>query len=207
MTTVSLTIGDILQELLHRNRLTESELARKIKVPRATINRLVSGRTPDPRISTLEAIAAYFEISVDQLLGKQALEADQQHQTQSATKITQIPILDINQTLDWEQQTKNPNQSNTISSQTGQFAVKVTGEAMWPQFSEGTLLIIDTKKEPKNRDFVLVYIRNDDVVLFRKLLSDSSLRYVEAINKQFPTINLNSRDLIVGVVVESRNVL
>ncbi len=53
----SLKISDILSHLLIVYDISESELSRKINVPKATINRLVSGRTPDPRASTLATIA------------------------------------------------------------------------------------------------------------------------------------------------------
>lgn len=66
----TLNIKYVLSGLLSDSGISESELGRKINIPRATINRLIAGHTPDPRASTLNAIAAYFNISIEQLLGK-----------------------------------------------------------------------------------------------------------------------------------------
>ncbi len=94
MSSNIMDISDVLTTLLKKALLTESELARKINVPRATINRLVSGRTPDPRASTLNSIAEYFNVSVDQLIGKKPLLLDQ---SDSLAEIqnTHIPIIKL----------------------------------------------------------------------------------------------------------------
>ena len=67
------SVSHVLAELLQQTHINESELARRVNLPKATINRITSGRTPDPRASTLIAIAEYFNISVDQLMGKKPL--------------------------------------------------------------------------------------------------------------------------------------
>ncbi|MCB1827568.1 MAG: helix-turn-helix transcriptional regulator [Coxiellaceae bacterium] len=67
-----------LQENLQRLIVEESiksgsDLARQLKIPPPSINRILSGQVTDPRISTLILLADYFDVSIDQLLGREEL--------------------------------------------------------------------------------------------------------------------------------------
>lgn len=211
MTTVVLEISSILDRLLTQSGLSEAELGRIIKVPRATINRIVSGRTPDPRVSTLQAIAAYFNVSIDQLLGKQPLFANSTTQPLSIQN-TSIPIIDWKDTVNWKIKlsiTKPDNHFDWILTdpniEVGKFALRINGDSMWPQFQENTILIIDPAREHKNRDFVVVYIKKYGEVLFRQLIVEGKVKFIKAINSIFPTIQLEDSDEIIGVVIQARN--
>lgn len=204
-------ISNVLGNLLKLNAISEAELARKIRLPRATINRLVSGRTPDPRASTLNAIAEYFNISVDQLLGKKPLI-----QNMNGSLITDstrsIPLLKWEEAMDWETHlisTQSPTNQSWVSidqsAESGKFSLKVQGEAMWPQFQENSILIIDPEKEPNNRDFVICHIEDNNELIFRQLLVDGKTRFLKPINNLFSSVLLKERDKIIGVVIQTRN--
>jgi len=63
-----------LQRLLVKRGITSgSDLARQLDVPPPSINRILSGQVTDPRCSTLILLADYFDVSIDQLLGREAL--------------------------------------------------------------------------------------------------------------------------------------
>lgn len=211
MVSDALSIKEILNYLLTTHGMSEAELGRKINVPRPTINRLVSGRTPDPRASTLKAIADYFEVSIDQLLGKQPLLINNCQNLFKTTNI-ELPIIDWTKATKWEVQIQNLNHENHFdwvmidpSIETGLFALKVQGESMWPQFAENTVLIIDPKKQAKNKDFVIVYIKQSDEIFFRQLIIEGKYKFLKAINVIFPTISIGSDDIIIGVVLQARN--
>lgn len=61
----------ILQLMKAAGGMSESELARKVGLKQQTVHRLLSGTTPDPRISTLIPIAKHFNITIGQLLGEE----------------------------------------------------------------------------------------------------------------------------------------
>ncbi len=205
MNSTKLEIGHVLGNLIKTHHISEAELARKIKVPRATINRLVSGRTPDPRASTLSSIAEYFSITVDQLLGKQLSVPDKLNVGPS------IPILKWEEILSWEE---NISQRSLLgneelithdpSIEKGKFCLRVISDAMVPQFQENSLLIIDPNKEATNGDFVIAYRIKNDEVLFRKLLLDGKFRLLKAVNELFPNVELQKNDKIIGVVIQVR---
>lgn len=211
MATSTLEIGSILNRLLSKAGISEAELGRIIKVPRATINRIASGRTPDPRASTIGAIAAYFHVTVDQLLGKQPLF----HHAKSVVSTgsyNSIPIIEWNNLNKWERMLQNIKPDNHFdwiltdpNIATGKFALRVKGDAMWPQFQENTILIIDPTHEEKNRDFVIIYLKKNNEILFRQLVIEGKYKFVKAINDIFPAIQLQESDKIIGVVIQTRN--
>lgn len=211
MTVAALEIGNILNRLLERAGISEAELGRIIGVPRATINRIASGRTPDPRASTLGAIAAHFNVTVDQLLGKQPLFTHTNSEALTSTYIS-IPVIEWECANNWENtlhKTKPDNHFDWILTdpniEIGKFALRVKGDSMWPQFQENTVLIIDPTREQKNRDFVVVYIKKSDEILFRQLLIEGKNKFLKAINDIFPTIQLQASDKIIGIVIQTRN--
>jgi DNA-binding XRE family transcriptional regulator len=53
--------------LLKKSKLSESELARRTGIPRATLNRLVAGKMANPKMAMLKTLASYFDLSVDAL--------------------------------------------------------------------------------------------------------------------------------------------
>lgn len=208
-------ISDILTTLLKKELLTESELARKINIPRATINRLVSGRTPDPRASTLNSIAEYFKVSVDQLLGKKPLFSDV-NQSMAAAQNTSIPIIKLEDSIHWVEILKNIKLNNhqdwiTINQledkcedEDGEFAVRISGESMLPQFQANTILIISPSKKAKSRDFVIAHVNKNNEVLFRQYIVENRYKFLQAINSMFPTIEMEDSDKILGVVIQIR---
>ena len=63
-----------LQRLLAESGVySGSDLARQLHLPAPTINRILSGQVTDPRASTLILLADYFDVSIDQLLGREKL--------------------------------------------------------------------------------------------------------------------------------------
>lgn len=204
-----LEVNNVLTFLIKKAHISEAELAREINIPRATINRLVSGRTPDPRASTLNAIAGYFNISVDQLIGKQPL-MDKSQDIISTTN-TLIPIIELEESLDWEKIISHITPSNHLdfigidhSTCLGKFAIRVKGESMWPQFQPDNVLIISTEKKTKNRDFVIAYISKSNETVFRQMIIDGNYKFLNAINNIFPTITFEPGDRLIGTVIQTR---
>jgi SOS-response transcriptional repressor LexA len=212
MAIFMLEISNVLNHLISINGISEAALGRKIGVPRATINRLVSGKTPDPRASTLEAIAHFFGITIDQLLGKQPIPGLSQANKPSMKVDHWIPILAWEQAFYW-QETISGIKHKTIDEWVltdpnidgGSFALIFKGDSMFPQFYENTILIIDTNQAPKNRDFVIAYCHDNKETLFRQLIVDGSYKFLKPINTIFPTLQIKELDQIIGLVVQSRN--
>ncbi len=204
------SVGKILSKLIAQHDLNETELSQKIGVPRATINRLTSGRTPDPRASTLQTIANYFDVSIDQLLGHKPLFSESGTKIISEKKEDVLPILEWNEADKWEQKingAKTESMRNWLSfgktSNPYLFALMVRGESMWPQFEEGIFLVVDPQKQAKSKDLVIAAILESNEIVFRKIIIEDGCRLLAACNPIFPVIILNEKDKIIGTVIKS----
>jgi transcriptional regulator with XRE-family HTH domain len=56
---------------MQQRNLTDAELARQIEMPHAMLSRILSGTVQDPRISTLAAIAAVLDTTIDDLISRE----------------------------------------------------------------------------------------------------------------------------------------
>lgn len=75
-------LSNNLSSLLKKHNISESDLARTLNLPYNTIHRLVTGHTIDPRISTLKAIAGYFKVKLDALLGPECLSVNEENHSE-----------------------------------------------------------------------------------------------------------------------------
>ena len=207
MTSFNQTVATVLSDLLGKSGLSESDLASKIDVPRSTINRITLGKTPDPRASTLSLIAAYFSVSIEQVMGlKPILSVGE-----NPTNLLHVPLID------WSSLSKaGDHTSKNLSKYASKFlfveksmvsdgfSVPVKGDAMAPDFQEGSTLVVDTTKMPKNKDFVISMIGESDEPVFRQLISEGSYGILSPINELFPSFKIDNLKSIIGVVRECR---
>ena len=204
------TICTVLTNLIEMHGITESQLARSINLPRATVNRIKLGKILDPKASTLIRIASYFNISVDQLLGISPLENEANKKQNS---IVRVPLIEWNKALDFNNMGKKINYINSDkwslfeccdNGVEPRFALTVFGEAMWPFFGDGSIIAVDCNKSPQNRSFVVAYIANRDEVVLRQLLIDGKTKLLTPMNNAFATLSLSMGDYIIGVVAQTK---
>ncbi|QOD84161.1 helix-turn-helix domain-containing protein [Chromobacterium haemolyticum] len=67
--SVGMELKERLDRLMKHRNINQNQLAAETKVPQPTIQRILSGESRDPRHSTLEKIAKFFNISVAELRG------------------------------------------------------------------------------------------------------------------------------------------
>jgi len=59
-------LDKVLKDLLHKSDITVTQLARRTKVPRQTLDNWVAGQEPRS-LKQVKVVAEYFEVSVDYL--------------------------------------------------------------------------------------------------------------------------------------------
>ncbi|MDO8954596.1 MAG: S24 family peptidase [Gammaproteobacteria bacterium] len=204
MSNIIQSLPAILCSLLQANRINESELSRRTNIPRATINRIASGKSPSPRTDTLKLIAQYFDVTVDQLIGTTPINKE----SDATTQVNYLPIFEMEKCGEILNSAYDSIDNGKIlgawTDADSKFATKLSGDSMWPQFQEGTTLILDSRNSQKNRDYVLAYLSEQKQVIFRQLLLDGKFQYLKALNPIFPTVELKQNDKILGVLVETR---
>jgi transcriptional regulator with XRE-family HTH domain len=202
----------ILQYLMKDiGNISEGELSRRTGVPQPTIHRILSGKTPNPRKHSIEPLAKFFNVSVDQMLGRIPLSKDRISGTFVSDIIHQktIPILNLKEVFAWPEILNKPDfrrNRNWLTTDSKinslSFAFNIDNSTYSPEFKQGTLLIVDSQRKPKTNDFV-VYFPNHDQMLIGQIniaLHDLTLSVIS------PEINETSIDAagLRGVVVEAK---
>jgi len=208
-------IGNILEKLLFEKKIRATELARKTNVPQPTLHRILSGKSPNPHISTVKPIADFFNISVEQLNGTQDLPQPPNSPNSLLVKnenAKQAPLIS------WENISafiKEPTsckiKENIFCSPTlggNIFALSMIDTSMEPFFPQGAVLIFDRDKPSKDRTHVLAHIADSDTYLFRQLLIDGDHSYLKPLSPDLKTFQmrlLGGDDKILASLVEFRH--
>ena len=208
-------LGSILKRLLFEKDMRPVDLARELDIPQPTIHRLVVGKSTRPYKSSLEPIAKYFDISVDQLLGEEPLLAEWQPETSApqslqAFIIKTVPVIKWSSfsNLDIARQQAEKQIAITGSISDDCFSLLMYDHSMEPMFPKGTILIFDPQKKPLDRSYVLVKLEGKESPIFRQLLVDIDNQYLKPLN---PDLNaykmrlLDEKDVIIATLFESRN--
>lgn len=199
------SIKNILQDLVNKSGISESELTRKIKIPTATFNKIKTGKINDPRSSTLKTIANYFSLSIDQLLGYAPITSIEQ------STLLYVPILPIDKItkINVNELTYN-NHKDWVSFYPNVqllghkiIAFKVNGDAMFPFFDNSTLAIIDCDQKGESMQYVLAHIESSKDFVLRQLVCDGKFRILKPFNPLFNSISLSEKDKILGVIINS----
>lgn len=215
--TITLTdkskLPQVLRTLMSEVSITEAELARKTGIPQPTLHRILSGATRSPRGSSLSPMAKFFSVSISQLIGDEPLPKERLPGTHNphARGWTTLPILSGDLAIQWPKNKtdmkKQPWAEWTTTDHdvsANAFALRVTGDSMAPRFEDGTILIVEPSKEPRNRDFVIVHIKNQEQITFKQYLNDGSDKYLKPLNPEFKTLPFDKDHRIIGVVIQSR---
>jgi SOS-response transcriptional repressor LexA len=205
-------LSGILKKLLFNRDMKPIDLAKEVNLPQPTIHRLVTGKCTRPYKSSLDPIADYFSITVDQLLGEAPLPGEQANTSllSSQSKVKSIPTLSWASLSDLDQAFQKAKQnlivSNTLSDRS--FALIMPDSSMEPLFSQHSILIFDPEAKYRDRSYVLVEMGESKTFVFRQLLIDMDAKYLKPLNPElnrFQLRLLDNNDKIVASLVESRH--
>lgn len=210
------TTSEILKHLMFKQNLKSAELARLTGLPQPTVHRIVEGNSTRPHQGSLEALAQFFNLSIDQIKGSEPIP--NLNPTTPASDLPEgwhkIPIYTWNDVVNYAKSNKTVVQAGKASTLTNSdvndagFLVELTDESMFPQFPSGTEIIINTEYEPIDREMVVVYLKRQDKAFFRMVVFNGGERFVRPLNPDLMPIGMEKinpdEDLIVGVFVEER---
>lgn len=207
-----LKLSKILQKLLYDKRMNASELAKEVDLPIPTVHRIVTGKSTRPYKASLQPIADYFSISVDQLIGEEAISDNLNNGSSSLSKkrIVEVPLLEWSDLSSALQPSKQEaKEAVVVASDLSHdcFAVCMNDSSMEPLFPKGTVLLFDPSKKPVDRSYVLVRLKEKTVLIFRQLLVDVDLQYLKPLNPDLGVYQmrlLTKEDDVIGTLFESR---
>jgi len=80
------------------------------------------------------------------------------------------------------------------------FALRVLGDSMLPEFTEGAVIIIDP--EGTVRDGCYVMAEHNNEYIFRQLRIVDDKYYLQPLNDLYDTVEISGQDVIQGVVTQ-----
>lgn len=202
--------------MLLMGNMSEAKFARAVNLPKATINRLLSGRTPDPRAGTLLPIAQYFGISLEQLLGVEPLSFLSPLKTidNAVESILKLPFIEIEKIIQWHHLDYHPDHFHSIVSNFQKaitpdcYITQVKTASMQPKFYKNDFIVVNPRIQPKDQDYVIYYIQSDDKIILRKMIIDDNQSILTPLdlNADKP-ITCKKEDIFLGLVIKSESYL
>lgn len=195
------TLASNLRHLMQSNMISECELARQTDIPQPTIHKILTGKTTDPRASTLKSIADFFEISIEELLTGNP-------STHNNSKTQAIAIISWADCLNADNFIKNLTPSNWNNWVVTEFLSKnayglISKPCMEPRFPRKTILIIDPDLTPEDGDIVLVHYANTQEATLREMTIDGPSKLLVRISDHSEQAALDDSTKILGVLVKS----
>lgn len=200
-----------IKRLMSLNDISEAELARRTGIPQTTINRLLS-KGFDAKTNTLMPIASLFNVTVSHLIGEIPLELDNINynlMTTNRDAWSSIPIIPWEQILGWRflQEKVLVNQYQFIVTEKPvskvSFAV-YTRPFMAPLFREGSILIIDPKRELQDGVYVLVSFSMQEPTIRIVLFDGAALYLRHPLRLNEPLAEMDNTILVHGTIIECR---
>lgn len=209
---MTMTLSNNLQQLMRIHGNTSvSELARLTGIPQPTIHHILTGSTKNPRKKALEELSRFFSISVEQLIGQEPLPTIIPDGVKKDLQISAIPIVEWNVLTNWPASKADIRDNQEIllnkTVANDSFALIIPDDSMLPRFQQNTLLIFDSGKPPKDRDYVIVHLSKDNKIDFNRLFYENNSFYLRHDlgdgNLQLTKLE-PSHDRILGVLIEER---
>ena len=208
---INTKVCDVLGTLMEG--MSESALARAVNLPKATIHRVLSGDTPDPRAGTLLPIAQYFNITIEQLMGVTALPKDFPLQSANSLDVVEMPLIPLDSVKQWLNNQYNPENFFKISSFSEKildencFITQIISDEMAPLFPRKTYLIVKKQRVPKKDEIVVVFHNNKSSILIRKFTDLKGEQYLIPSNSSYEIIDYDNNVELIGVVIEGRIII
>lgn len=206
-----MSLKETLKKLMLRHgNISVSDLAKATGLPQPTLHQLYSGITENPRKKTLEILADYFSVSVNQMTGVEPMPQGLSRQIKRQLNIHTTPILRWDDLYDWPEKINFDEKEEIIldnNESSTTFAIKMIGSSMEPLFPSGSLLIFDAGKVAQDRDCVIIYLKEQHQFSVKRLLLDGNTAYVKSINPELndiTTTKVSPGDKIIATLLEAR---
>lgn len=196
-------VAEILEALMSKHRLNQTELANRSGVSQPAINRILKERSKakHPRKETLQKIASVLGVTPDQLTGQEVI----------STRMLAKGVVPV---LRWESLAPPNSQGELkhnawlacpVEHSDETFALPVLGEAMIGDdgYHEGEIIFLDPRVAPAHGKDVVVL--KGKTALFRRLTVTPEGSFLKTLNPSWPTpiMPLPDDAVVCGTVVFS----
>lgn len=192
---------DKIYELCGQNGIKPATLARNLGFSKNFFTEMKSGRTKSPSAMRLRAIADYFGISVDELMGEK---------TPSAVRVpvygtvpAGIPVDAIEEIMGYEEITP------TLAASGKYIALRIKGDSMTPHICDGDTVIVRLQADADTGDTVIVLV-GDGEATCKKLKKDTGGAWLMPNNPAYEPMYYTNDEInavpvtVIGKVIELR---
>lgn len=190
-------------------KMSGTALAKELKLPAPTINRILSGHVGDPRTSTLLLIANYFNITVDQLLGNSPLP--EKYVTQVNNDLEPKAALNLFCLEEgFKELSKNDSQrwfywrTNRGAKCSNNFALQISSTKYSPEFAQHTVLIVNPELIASDGDYIIIENEVNKNLSVKKYMVDGDDVYLLPVGPSLKIVQLEAnKHQIIGIVQEA----
>lgn len=206
-----------LKTLMSLSQINASELARRTGIAQPIIHRLSTGQNTNPKLATIKPIARYFMVSISQLIGEEPLPNDQSFLrigSEHRSGWNRVPLISWKDAIKWPDALptyQNSNNAVYISTDANvskmAYSLVIKGCAMEPLLPQGSTIIVEPKRNPNNRDFVVVHLQGEEEARLKQIIIDGNDRYLKSLNPDLEEVKigqLSSNDLFLGVMTQAK---
>lgn len=196
-------LGSNINFLLTRDSLDVATLSLHTGVPVATIFRMKKHEN-NPTLSSLEPIAEYFDIDLNELLYVDISTDEYRSKNLLSQGVKYIPVFALTEFKKWPNTVVakiHMGTSGNVSDES--FGLKIDTLSFVPVFYEGTVIIVDPSAEAKDGDFVVCILGGEKIPVMRQIFFDGKKAFFKPINPHVSEVNYSKNYKVIGVVVRS----
>ena len=204
-----------LKELRQGRNITQNKLAERLGLSRSTIAMYETGGS-EPDLETLKAIASFFNVSVDYLMGREQKVDNNVRGMQMERSVVKVPVygtipagVPIEMIEDSYIEDEEEIPSDWLKGGNTYFCLKVKGESMMPKFEDGDTLILKQQDDCESGDYCAVSINHSECT-FKKVIKRLDGITLQPLNPDFAPMVYSKEQVInlpvtiLGVVKEVR---
>ncbi len=193
-------LSNHLNQLMANERITASELGRRIDLPASTIKKIRNCDTPNPTVATLLPIARYFSLTLSQLVGDEEMPFHGVHGS-----LQKVPVLSWEAAIDYPNTDYKPTQSLHLDPPESplSFAL-IVKEPNLEGLPEDTILIINPDIKPQHLDYVIVYKPGFKTVCIKQWIDNQGEIYLKTLFPGCPFTAVTPEHRVIGTITEYR---
>ncbi|MCD6040346.1 MAG: SOS-response transcriptional repressor [Gammaproteobacteria bacterium] len=188
--------------LLNKFGIDTKILSLETKIPLPTLFR-IKKENNNPTLSTLEPIAEFFRIELNDLLYED-IASDEYQNKRKIGVIQYVPVMKLSEAKTWPIDYKTKTYIGTVGNlNKGSFGIEIDTDSLVPIFYRGSVVVIDPAIQPKDMDYIFCLIENDPVPLFRQYFTEGSHHFLKPLNLTYGEMVNTNKFKAVGVIVKS----
>lgn len=208
-----MAFAEKLKELRQQKGMTQSELAKLLKMQRSTLGMYETGKR-EPNFETLNMFANFFNVDMNTLMD---MNNTSNQNPSSPVRSIKIPVLGtvvagipldaVENIIGWEE-------ISPAMAATGEhFALRIKGTSMEPRICEGDIVVVRKQEDIESGDTAIVLINGGEATVKKVKKTEEGIMLIANNMSVYSPHFYSNKDIeslpvqIIGKVVELRGKL